>query len=62
VEDNNLNWKHISDLQSMNNGSALGYGIKAIPQNVIVDPTGIIVARNLWGENLKEKLSELLKQ
>jgi hypothetical protein len=46
----------------MNNGSALGYGIKAIPQNVIVDPTGIIVARNLWGENLKEKLSELLKQ
>lgn len=61
VQDNGLNWKHISDLQSMNNGSALGYGIKALPQNVIVDPNGIIVARNLRGEQLKEKLRELLK-
>lgn len=61
IEDNKLSWKHISDLQNMNNGAAQGYGIKAIPQNVLVDPNGIIVARNLEGEALKEKLKELLK-
>ena len=61
VEDNKLTWKHISDLQNMNNGAALGYGIKAIPQNVLVDPNGVIIARNLQGEALREKLREVLK-
>lgn len=61
IVDDQLSWKHISDLQHWNNGSALVYGIKAIPQNVLVDPDGIIVARNLHGEELTEKLEELLK-
>ncbi|HMR17701.1 MAG TPA: TlpA disulfide reductase family protein [Sphingobacterium sp.] len=61
IDDNKLDWKHISDLQNMNNGAALGYGIKAIPQHVLVNPAGIIVARNLSGDALKEKLRELLK-
>ncbi len=61
IADNDLGWKHISDLQNMNNGAALTYSIKSIPQNVLVDPDGIIVARNLQGEELKSKLHELLK-
>ncbi len=61
IDDNGLEWKHVSDLQNMNNGAALGYGIKAIPQNVLVDPNGIIVARNLQGEALRNKLRELVK-
>lgn len=60
IQENELTWKHISDLQNMNNGAALGYGIKAIPQNVLVDPDGVVVARNLRGEGLREKLHELL--
>lgn len=61
IEDDNLTWKHISDLQRWNNGAASVYGIKAIPQNVLVDPNGIIIARNLHGEDLKVKLREILK-
>lgn len=61
IDDDKLTWKHISDLQRWNNGAASVYGIKAIPQNVLVDPNGIIVARNLHGEDLKNKLREILK-
>ncbi|SKC04642.1 Peroxiredoxin [Sphingobacterium nematocida] len=60
IADDNLTWKHISDLQYWNNGAAIPYGIKAIPQNVLVDPNGIIIARNLHGEELKKKLREIL--
>ncbi|WP_164109744.1 MULTISPECIES: TlpA family protein disulfide reductase [Sphingobacterium] len=60
IEDDNLTWKHISDLQYWNNGAAIPYGIKAIPQNVLVDPNGIIIGRNLHGDNLKKKLKEVL--
>lgn len=60
IKDDNLTWKHISDLQHWNNGAAGIYGVKAIPQNVLVDPNGIIIARNLHGEALKSKLREIL--
>lgn len=60
VEDDKLTWKHISDLQHWNNGAATVYGIKAIPQNVLVDPNGIIIGRNLHGEALNKKLQEVL--
>lgn len=62
IKDDNLTWKHISDLQHWNNGAAGVYGIKAIPQNVLVDPNGIIIARNLHGENLNKKLKEILSE
>lgn len=61
IADDKLTWKHISDLQHWNNGAAGVYGIKAIPQNVLVNPEGIIVARNLHGDDLRKKLEELLK-
>ena len=60
VKDDNLTWKHISDLQNWNNSAGQTYGVKAIPQNVLVDPNGIIVARNLHAEALDKKLQELL--
>jgi len=37
------------------------FGIQAIPQNVLVDPTGKIVAKNLKGQDLHDKLAEILK-
>jgi thiol-disulfide isomerase/thioredoxin len=61
IEDDKLTWKHISDLQYWNNGAAGVYGIKAIPQNILVNPEGIIVARNLHGDDLRKKLEEILK-
>ena len=61
IADDKLTWKHISDLQHWNNGAAGVYGIKAIPQNVLVSPDGIIIARNLHGDDLRKKLEEVLK-
>lgn len=61
IKDDNLTWKHVSDLQNWNNAAGQTYGVKAIPQNVLIDPQGMIVARNLQGEALDNKLRELLK-
>jgi hypothetical protein len=40
---------------------AVKYGVQAIPQNYLIDPAGKIIAKNLRGEDLDKKLSELIK-
>jgi peroxiredoxin len=52
-------WVHVSDLKGWQNEVALEYGITAVPQNFLIDPNGIIIAKNLRGETLEKKLSEL---
>jgi hypothetical protein len=37
------------------------YGVRSIPQNFLIDPQGKIVGKNLRGEELAKKLSELIK-
>ncbi|MVZ66280.1 redoxin domain-containing protein [Sphingobacterium sp. DK4209] len=61
IKDDNLTWKHVSDLQGWNNSAGQTYGVKAIPQNILIDPNGIIVAKNLHGDALNAKLQEILK-
>ena len=61
VQKDQLTWTQVSDLQYFDNAVAKQYGIRAIPQNLLIDPNGIIVARNLRGEDLTKKLSELIK-
>ena len=55
-----LTWTHVSDLKFWNNAVAKQYGIRAIPQNILIDPLGKIVAKNVTGEALHLKLAELL--
>ncbi len=56
-----LTWTHVSDLKFWDNAVAKQYGIQAIPQNLLLDPTGKIVAKNIRGEELQTKLAELIK-
>jgi len=56
-----LAWTQVSDLKFWNNEVAQLYGIRSIPQNYLIDPTGKIVAANLRGEELQAKLAEILK-
>ncbi|HPG10364.1 MAG TPA: TlpA disulfide reductase family protein [Chitinophagaceae bacterium] len=60
IKDDNLTWTQVSDLQSWNNAAARLYNISSIPQNLLVDPEGKIIAKNLRGPALRQKLCELL--
>nr|WP_299066837.1 AhpC/TSA family protein [uncultured Allomuricauda sp.] len=60
IEKDNLNWKHVSDLNGNGNSAGLIYGVNGIPDNFLIDTSGKIIARNLRGEKLNEKLDELL--
>ena len=61
IRDDKLSWPQISDLQGWKSAAGKLYGVSAIPHTVLIDKEGIIVARNLVGEPLKEKIKELLK-
>ena len=61
IHDDNLTWTHVSDLKFWNNAVAQQYGIKAIPMNLLIDPQGKIIAKNLRGPALEEKVASLLK-
>jgi peroxiredoxin len=60
IHKDNLTWTHVSDLKYWQNDVAKQYGIQAIPQNLLLDPSGKIIAKNLNGEQLEKKLSQLL--
>lgn len=53
-------WTHVSALQFWKEPVAKKYNVAAVPQNVLIDPDGKIVGRNLMGEELDKKLGEVL--
>jgi peroxiredoxin len=57
----NLTWEHISDLKQWSSPVVPLYNIEGIPFNVLVNPEGTIVAQNLRGPMLHDKLNEVLK-
>jgi peroxiredoxin len=59
IHDDKLTWTQVSDLQFWKNAVAVQYGIQAIPQNLLIDPQGKIIGKNLRGDDLKKKLAEL---
>jgi peroxiredoxin len=61
IDKDGLTWLHVSDLMQWNSPVVALYGIDGIPATVIIDPQGLIVAKNLRGEELMAKLDELLK-
>ncbi|MUP46874.1 AhpC/TSA family protein [Gramella sp. BOM4] len=62
IKDDNLeDWDHVSNLQFWNEPIAKKYGVKAIPATFVLDEEGTIVAKNLRGEALSEKIGELLQ-
>lgn len=57
-----LTWNQVSSLQFWQDPIAVLYNIKSIPSTWILDKNGIIVAKDLRGDELKAKIIELLKQ
>lgn len=57
-----LIWKeHTSDLKGWSNAVGKTYGITSIPNNYLIDGKGVIIAKNLRGENLAAELNKLLQ-
>lgn len=61
IKDDGLTWKQISDLKFWNSEAATLYQVQGIPYNVLVDPHGKIIATELRGAALHNKLAEVLK-
>ncbi|WP_256002088.1 TlpA disulfide reductase family protein [Pedobacter deserti] len=60
IEKDGLTWTHVSDLKGWDNAASKMYGIRAIPANFLIDPTGKIIAKDIRGEELQTKLAEVL--
>jgi len=61
IATDNLKWDyHVSDLKGWKSSASALYGVKSIPQTFLIDGEGKIVAKNLRGAALEQKLAELL--
>ncbi len=59
IESDRLVWTQVSDLNGWSNEVAKQYGIKSIPSSLLIDPNGIIIAKNLYGEELERTVARL---
>ncbi len=61
IKDDSLAWKQVSDLKFWNSAPAALYNVEGIPYNVLIDPQGKIIATELRGAELQNKLGNILK-
>lgn len=61
IKKDGMPWIHVCDMKGWKNEVALMYGINAVPQNLLINPQGVIIAKNLRGDDLTAKLSALIK-
>ncbi|SJZ63513.1 TlpA disulfide reductase family protein [Sediminibacterium ginsengisoli] len=59
IQDDNLSWTQVSDLRHWDNSVAKLYGIHGIPENFLIDPNGVIIAKGLTPGDLRKKLEEI---
>jgi len=60
INEDQLKWLNVSDLLGDQNEASLIYGVSGIPDNFLIDKNGVIIGRDLRGEKLRSKLSEML--
>lgn len=62
INEDKLTWTHVSDLKFWQSEAAKIYSITAIPFSLLLDPNGVIIAKNLRGVALENKLAEIFGQ
>lgn len=60
VKMDKLDWTQVSDLKGWQNEVSTMFHISSIPQNILIDPDGIIIAKNIRGEELGNTLEKVL--
>jgi peroxiredoxin len=61
VHTDHLDWTHVSDLKFWQSQAVSTFGFNGIPFNVLIDPQGKVIAQALRGDDLENKLKEVLK-
>lgn len=61
IQKDGLTWSHVSDLKYWDSSVVPLYGIEGIPYNVLLDPSGKVIAENLRGPYLDQKLQLVLQ-
>ena len=61
IQKDKLNWTQVSDLKGWNSSVVSLYNIKSIPSNILLDPSGKIIAKDLRGVDLENQLNNYLK-
>jgi peroxiredoxin len=60
IEVDNLSWvNHVSDLKGWHSSAATLYGVQSIPSSFLIDRNGLIIAQNLRGAALEQKLQDV---
>lgn len=62
IEEDKLEWTHVSDLKYWQSEAAKTYNITGIPFSLLLDPNGVIIAKNLRGAALEKKLAEVFSK
>jgi len=60
VEQDGMPWIQVSDLKGFKTDIAVKYGITAIPQNFLINPEGVIIAKDLRGENVNKMIASFM--
>lgn len=61
IDDDGLTWTHVSDLKYWDSEIPALYGVRGIPSNMLLDPNGVILAKNVMGEDLANALKQYIK-
>ncbi|WP_221929009.1 TlpA family protein disulfide reductase [Solitalea koreensis] len=62
IMDDHITWLQVSELKSWQSQAVRDYGIDAIPATCIIDPKGMIIAKNLHGDELKQFMKKLFNK
>ena len=62
ISEDKLTWTHVSDLKFWQSEAAKTYNITGIPFSLLLDPDGVIIAKNLRGPALDNKLAEIFSK
>jgi len=60
IKDLNMPWPQMSDVKGWESEGTKLYAVSGIPHTVLLDKNGIIIAKNVRGEELNKKLAELM--
>lgn len=60
IEKDKMDWYHVSNLQYWQDPIPRSYGVRAIPATFLLDKNGVIIAKNLRGSALQNKMRDLL--